>query len=238
MLHTPVLYHLAIATPKLGAMKPMITMYTVANIDSALWGTRSIGEVKSTSTVTNSDSDTDSDAIGQAEATPPRRANGGSDGRVMVRDFALSRGDAPPAVAAAVEAHEEEAMPRKHPGSGAPEISGGGRRKREVTESGAEVRHGRKVEGGGKQSGRLSLRTWKFIILAPWVLVNVGVTVAFLWWRLYTLALVGFFLQIAGMAAFIVAAWVEMRLQRRSARPPSRPPQVARYALTSGFVSS
>lgn len=34
-----------------GAIKPVITMYAVANIDSALWGTRSIGDVKFTATI-------------------------------------------------------------------------------------------------------------------------------------------------------------------------------------------
>lgn len=213
------------SVPKTGAIKPMITMYAVANIDSALWGTRSIGDVKCTSAgaVTDSDTDTDSDTgnVGGVEATPRRRVNDDGDGGVKMTHFALSRGD-DPAAPAAREADEEEKVPHTCPDSDAPGASGGRGGGRKGDEPVTEVHRGQEGGGERKKSRRrgLSLRAWKFIILVPWVLVNVGVTVAYIRWRLYTLALLGFFAQIAGMVVFVVAAWVEARLQRRSALPP------------------
>lgn len=213
-----------------GAIKPMITMYTMANIDSALWGTRSVGDVKCTTSGADTDSDSDTGYSDEAEAVPPRRVNVGGDDGIMMRDFELSCGDTP-AAPGAPHGNVEEEVPHRDPDSddAAVGISGGGGRGREAGELGTDGRSGRKgKEGGGKKSGiRLSLFAWKFIILVPWVLVNVGVTVGYLRWRLYTLALVGFFSQIAGMVFFIVAAWVEMRLQRRSTLPPSLPPRLA-----------
>lgn len=208
----------------------MITMYAVANIDSALWGTRSVGDVKCTSTSTITDSDTDSDTgsgdnCEEAEATRPHWGNGGGDDGVMMRDFAFSRGAAL-AETTAIGADEEEAVPpRKRLDSDALGISGVSGYGREAgAESVTETRRDRKDEVGSIKRGRISLKASKFIILVPWVLVNVGVTVAYLRCRLYTLALIVFFSQIAGMAVFVVAAWVEMRLQRRSTLPPSSPP--------------
>lgn len=193
----------------------MITMYAVANIDSALWGTRSVGDVTCTSTTTATDSDTDTDTDsgdnGEVAATRSPGGNSGGDDGITMREFDFSRGEVLVATTAP-KADEEEAVPHERPGTDAPKVSGDGGYGREAS------------EGEGKRGGWFSLKASKFIILALWVLVNVGVTLAYSRWRLYTLALFGFFSQIAGMAVFVAAAWVEMRLQCRAALPPSSPP--------------
>lgn len=67
----------------------------------------------------------------------------------------------------------------------------------------------------------LSLRKRKLIVLAVWVLVNMGVTVVFLLWRLYLVVVLNFFSNFAGLVTIVVAARVEAFLQRRSSHPPN-----------------
>lgn len=53
-----------------------------------------------------------------------------------------------------------------------------------------------------------------------WVLANVGLTLTLVYWRLRVVGAFCFFSQYPAQGFFVVAAWLEMRLQRRSALPP------------------
>ena len=210
---------------------PMITMYAVANIDSSLWGTRSVGEVKNasvntanTATHTNTDIDADvNDAnttvTGKAERRNSSRDRDGVGGgnRIVVKIMTLSRwlsGGADEEAASLLKRHDSS---HAIVDSGA--CSGSSIGEAEQTTEIKEHRDGKGGDGHGggrKNHGRLSLRAWKFVILASWGLANIGLTASYLRWGLSTLAALGFFSQSVGLGFFIVAAWVEMRLQRSS----------------------
>lgn len=177
----------------------MITMYAMSNIDSALWGTRSVGNVKSAANSAITDAGNITGDMEETTAEPPRWINTGGG----------------PAAPTAAQADEEKPVPHERRDSDALGVPGGGGCRRQA-EWETHVRRGRKGAEDKKNAG-WSLRTCKFVILASWILVNVGVTAAILWWRVYALALLGFFGQAAGMTVFGVAARVETRLQRRSA---------------------
>lgn len=66
----------------------------------------------------------------------------------------------------------------------------------------------------------LSLRKRKFIVLALWVMVNMGVTVTFLLWRLYLVVVLNFFSNFAGLVTIVVTARIEAFRQRRSSHAP------------------
>ena len=199
---------------------PMVTMYAVANIDSALWGTRSIGEVKNAS----------AEPIVGTNTTLTDKGNNltlsrGSDsegGVVGVRILTFTRG--PRGAVRAVHT-PAEVVPLVHGSDLFVDYGSSGKRVAEQPETEAR-RAGKGKEGGGgggRKNRGLSLRVWKFVILAWWVIVNIGLTASYLQWRLSLLAAVGFFSQSAGLVFFVVAAWFEMRLQRSSALPPSPP---------------
>ncbi len=213
---------------------PMITMYAVANIDSALWGTRSIGEVMSTSTtIAGSVSDTDTDADSATDKAvrqnPSHDTAGhgdctGSGGGIMMRAFALSQAQCKPQTTAS-DGDDEEAVPLKgHKRHSSDVLAGGSDDDGDASAGEAEQGETEGCGGGSGAEGRgnLSLRAWKFVILSSWMLVNVGLTASCLRWRLDTLAALGFFSQTFGLVFFIVTAWLEMRLQRSYALPPSR----------------
>jgi len=183
---------------------PMITMYAVANIDSALWGTRSIGEVKNASTTTGGSAagtDTDTDSVtDKVVRKNPSRDNrgdgdcaGGGGGGIMMRALTLSRGQRK-TQAAASDADEEEAVPLKGHNSDVVAVDGDDYGRAEETEqTETEARRWGKRGSGIESRGNLSLRAWKFVILASWMLANVGLTASYLRWRLDTLAALGFF---------------------------------------------
>ncbi len=217
---------------------PMITMYAVANIDSALWGTRSVGEVKNASTDTagsGKDTGTDSNSVTYEAVRQNRSDDNGRDsdgnytggGGIMMRAITVPRGQRQPQPAAS-GADEEQAVPLEGESSGvvADGSDGDGDASAREAEK-AETEACRVGERGGSSvagRGNLSLRDWKFVMLASWILFSVGLTASYLRWRLYKLAALIFFSQAFGLVFFIVAAWLEMRLQRSYALPlPSAP---------------
>ncbi|CAM9457889.1 unnamed protein product [Pylaiella littoralis] len=221
------------------AIQPMITMYAVANIDSALWGTRSIGEVKNALTsISPSDTNPAAD-MDQADHVTTTCRTGCSDGSDGIRKRVLSclRGEerSAPLKSDVTSINEDASVPllRDAPDDAAVGSCNGtvGMRDFGVSGCGREADGAEKHpqsrcgEEGGEERDRekrssLSLRAWKFVLLALWVLFNMCVTATFLHWRLETVAELAFFSQLPSLMIFVLAAWVEMQFQRRSALPP------------------
>lgn len=219
----------------------MITMYAVANIDSALWGTRSIGEVKNALTSTNPDETNPAAGMDQAISLTSCRSDG--NGGIRKRVLSCWRGDQrnAPVKSFVGPINEEATVPLLSDASDAVVGSGSGSvgvgvgmgdfrtdcdRGAEWTEKHSRARRNEEEEeegrggGNGEECCSLSLRSWKFVLLAVWVVFNMCVTATFLHWRLETVAELAFFSQLPSLMIFVVAAWVEMQFQRRAALPP------------------
>lgn len=217
----------------------MITMYAVANIDSALWGTRSIGEVKNALTSISPSNTNPAADMDQADHVTTTCRTGCSDGSDGIRKRVLSclRGEerSAPLKSDVTSINEDASVPllRDAPDDAALGSCNGtvGMRDFGVSGCGREADGAEKHpqsrcgEEGGEERDRekrssLSLRAWKFVLLALWVLFNMCVTATFLHWRLETVAELAFFSQLPSLMIFVLAAWVEMQFQRRSALPP------------------
>lgn len=219
------------------AIQPVITMYAVANIDSALWGTRSIGDV--TNSATNPNTPNTKIVADMDDALPFTSSlgggNDGSDGiKQEVGAFShLHTGTAVDTSAVALVDEDEALLRRLKLGGSDNEGSSIGTLGTERSDSESDENSGEKGteqgpggkegRGGDEKRGKLSLRAWKFVLLALWVFVNVGLTLSLLYWSLGALGSIFFFCQLPAQAFLVVAAWFEMRLQRRSALPPPPP---------------
>lgn len=210
-------------------------MYAVANIDSSLWGTRSIGDVKTSATDPNT---TKTQTVADLEeAVPvtssPTGGNDGTDGsKKGLATFCRVHTGAALATSTVATVDGEGGVPPMRDGSEGAASSTGtlatdssdpdddGTTDETGTEQGPGGKEGL---GGDKERGKLSLRAWKFILLALWVLINVGLTLSLLYGRLLVVGSLFFFSQVHAQVFFVVAAWLEMRLQRRSALPPQPP---------------
>lgn len=230
----------------------MITMYAVANIDSALWGTRSIGDVNATAKVVDAP---------EAPARSRRRRRWDlrhkRKGRLAV---------APQCIVSETTQGTEDGSEWEGGSVYSDESDDCGEteyyeyfnrqfedRKRLEMEAAAtandlavaepwrakerfapawEQDKGMVVKKGSQARKRwwccsrlrLSLRARKFVVMTGWILLNMTVTVVFLLWRLHLVVVLNFFSNFAGLVTIVVAARVEAHHQRRvtSAAPPSR----------------
>lgn len=234
----------------LDAIQPMITMYSVANIDSALWGTRSVGDVNATAKV-----------IDDADEQPPSRSRWRQrqrkrrspvapvcvDGTQHTEMSSLSSSDA--SDDELDEAAYYEYFNQKFASGHADDVERGSRAfgiKSSTTVHGTSTAlrdTRRKKEGNAAPRRRrcccrMSLRRRKFLVLTAWVLLNMAVTVTFLLWRLRLVVVLNFFSNFAGLVTIVVAARIEAQYQRRraNAEPPLGPGEPLHSALPTLVV--
>ena len=170
-------------------------MYAVANCDSALWGTRSVGNV---SVIVKDSASTDALKNGMHVSTQSTLASPCNTPRGENAPKACSSiGGVPDSDAnEAVEATNDTSklLDRSTP---APDSV------------------------GTQATSMFSHRTRKFVILILWLLANVGVTVVFLFWHLTYVAVIGVFGRFFVLTILTVASWTEYRRQQSLALSPN-----------------
>lgn len=232
------------------AVQPMITMYAVANIDSALWGTRSIGDVNATAKALDGPQaparsrrrkqwDVRRKRKGRLMVAPQCTVSEGTqgteDGSEWDDGSMYSNESDDSGETAYYEYFNRQFKDRQRLVIEDTSSANGlavGEPWRAKEDFSLPCGEGKKVTVKESQAGKrrcycrskLSLRTRKFVVMTAWILLNMAVTVVFLLWRLHLVVVLNFFSNFAGLVTIVVAARVEAYNQRQATKAP-QPPQ-------------
>ena len=169
-------------------------MYAVANCDSALWGTRSVGNV---SVIVKDSASTDALKNGMHVFTRSTLASLSNAPRGEISPKACS------SIGGIPDSDANEAV---EPANNIPDL--------------LDQSNPAPDSVGTKATSKFPHRTRKFVILILWLLANVGVTVVFLFWHLTYVAVIGIFGRFVVLMILTVVSWTEFRRQKRLALSP------------------